>query len=621
MLLATINWAVADTAQQSAAAIPKAGPKATDVKMHVRHSTPSHFVGQEFTYEILISGTTEVKFDEPDESDDLSVKFLEKVTMDKVTPPSVALRFRMIPMKPGMIQLPMITLEAGGLSLMTDEEAFIDVARPEVYPGLTIERDLVQNDVYLGQSFLAEYTWTSPLPLSGFRAVQLYLPIFYDSAFQVRSLHQWIDPNDKAAIGFPVSNTRLIARYQPLEKEGQFYNTVSFAKIITPVKAGEFTLRPATFLGSYIEPPENQKQTRGWKTNYPSYFNNNFFEVTEDQSFKKYYMASKSQTIRVLPLPDAGKPHDYDGQVGHRSLTVTASPKVVHAGDPITLTIVVNDCDFPETVNLPAIEQQTAFIRQFAMPAKQSAGRIDGKTKTFIRTLRPRAQDVTAIPSLRLPYFDPESKTYKVAESTPIPITVKASETATAFDAQLSGAGPLRNMIEGNDNGIRSNFSRMEHSQLAGLNQWQWFLCFVIIPPVAFAAFYLLSAKNRLKLTDPVAARAQGAMKRFRQSVVKMEKANTQPNSAQQLNAQLQSLDDAIRSYFSDKLNLVRHAHTYEELKQRVGEKMTTDQLLQLREIYDQCEQGQYRGATTPTDFSQLLKSANTLITTIHPQL
>ena len=65
---------------------------------------------------------------------------------------------------------------------------------------------------------------------------------------------------------------------------------------------------------------------------------------------------------------------------------------------------------------------------------------LKGKKVTYIRTIRPKAQDVSVIPAIRLPFFDPVSQSYGVAESQPIPITVKAAEVATAYDAQISGA-------------------------------------------------------------------------------------------------------------------------------------------------------------------------------------
>lgn len=591
-----------------------------DVQFHVAKSAKSFFVGQEFVYEILVRGAAEVKVNDPDDTEDISLKLIERVVMDQATPPSVAIRYRVLPMKPGMLMFPVFSVVADGQELLTDEEDFIDVGVPEAYPGLAITRQIPNRDLYVGEGVKVDYQWKSPLPLSGFRAVQLHMPLFYDSHFSVRSPHRWIDENDKTAICFPVSNTRLTARYASLDEAGRFFNTVSFAKILTPTKVGEFVIRPATLLTSYVGPPENQKRVRGWKTNYPSYFNNNFFESSEGETYKKYFVASAQQTIRVLPLPDIGKPNGFTGQVGKRRVSVTATPKIVRAGDPITLTIVVDDCEFPELIDLPELEKQVAFTRQFALPVKQSRGRMAEKQKTFIRTLRPRSQDVTFIPAVRLPYFDPQTKAYAVASSQPIPITVKAAETATAFDAKVSGAGPMRNLLAPNPEGIRANFTTAQISSSPRMSKVICIFLVLFLPPLAFVIFYLFTKKQRLLRSDPVRAQANEALKNFNLAIRRvLSSARTSGDASA-----LQALDNALRGYFSDKLNLVRYAHTIDDLKIALGDRVSQESLMTLQSLYSICEADYYQGAqekSKSADVKQSVKTARQLISIIHPRL
>ena len=439
------------------------------------------------------------------------------------------------------------------------------------------------------------------------------MPLFYDHAFKIRTPHNWIAGDDKAAIGFPVANTRVIGRYGNLEEGEKQLHTVSFSKIVIPVKSGEQSLRPSTLLCSYV-PPQGGGRGKGWKTNYPSYFNNNFFTEVEGGTYKKYYTASRSQTLKVLPLPDAGRPHDFAGQVGACKVTVTATPTVLRAGDPITLTIVVDDYPFPEVFLLPDLSEQAAFTHQFSIPPKQSSGRIEGRKKTYIRTLRPLAPDATAIPSVRIPYFDPVSKSYAVTESGAIPITVKSAEMVTAFDATMSGAGPLKNHIEKNSQGLRANFTSLEAIKHRALTGFQWLLVLLILPPIGFLIFYLASAKQRLTRRDPVKARAMGAMKRFQQGVSKLSHSSSNADSELALGG----LDEVVRSYFADKLNLVRHAHTFEELEDSLCDGVDLERL---RDVYISCEYEKYRGGKPKPDVALLIRQAKQCIETIDPEL
>jgi len=569
-----------------------------DVKIHTSMSSKSFYVGEEFTFEILVSGANEVKVEEADESEGIRVKFLEQITLPKKPgekTSSTAVRYRMMPTVLGSVRIPVFSVEADATELMTNEENFIFVEKPVPYPGLELQRKLPNRDLYVGEPVTVDYQWKSPLPLAGFRAVDLKLPLFYDPSFKVRSFHKWIDGDDKAAIGLPVANTRIIGRYGHYQEAGKFFNTVSFAKILIPLKSGEFNLQPATFLGSYIE-PSGVKRRVAWRTNYPSYFNNNFFESVDGEGFKKYFTSTPTQTLRVLPLPEAGKPDGFSGHVGKLSIQVTAVPKVVAAGDPITLTLVVGDLKYPEVMEFPSLDDQLAFSRQFVIPSKISRGQIEKNKKTFIFTLRPRGQDVSVIPSIRIPYFDPKSKTYGVAESAPIPITVKAAETATAFDAQVSGSGPLRNLLQGNPEGISANFTSLSSRYSGSSAKALWMLLALLLPPVGFLIFLKATSYQRLSRRDPIAARALRAMPQFKKATRKLERMSGSADP----DVLISQLNDSVRAYMADRFDLVKQAHTFDELRVRIGrERRHLPDLEPLRRLYEIEEQKNFRASST----------------------
>jgi len=56
---------------------------------------------------------------------------------------------------------------------------------------------------------------------------------------------------------------------------------------------------------------------------------------------KEVNIASINQTMRVIPLPKAGKPDNFSGAVGSFSLSAEAAPKECMVGDPITLMMVI----------------------------------------------------------------------------------------------------------------------------------------------------------------------------------------------------------------------------------------------------------------------------------------
>ncbi|MEP2774991.1 MAG: BatD family protein [Luteolibacter sp.] len=556
--------------------------------LHVAMSESTFYVGEEFRYEILITGAKKVSVDEIEGDDTLAIQFSGQTATERNGEKGFALTYRMMPLSSGLILLPDITVEADDTYLSTGEEEYITANQAADNPALSLTQTLPERDLYVGEPFLATWSFRSELPLSGFRALNFDVPLLYDPAFSVTRPHSAIPQDDPASIGLPVSNTRLIARYSDASEADVPAAAISFTQIIVPKKAGEFSLPPSTLLTSYVAPPEPKgRNAAQWRSTYPSYFNNNFFEKTEGETYEKFHTASRGSRLVVLPLPTAGRPDDFTGQVGKRTITATASPTVLQAGDPITLTITVTGNDFPEIIELPELDGIEAFTRQFSIPPRQSAGRIDGKTntKTYIRTIRPLGQEASVIPAIRLPYFDPETKAYALASTAPIPITVKPAETITAFDASLTGSGPLRNLVGKNEEGITANITdpaALHASTTSRFLPLLWLLA--ALPPLAFLAYLILGAPARLRAKDPAKARTLAAGKNFSKAISRA--------------SSLAETEAALRDYLSAKLRLHPTAHTYPEIEAALTSLgASPETLATIHEIYTTAESNRFQHA------------------------
>ncbi len=62
--------------------------------------------------------------------------------------------------------------------------------------------------------------------------------------------------------------------------------------------------------------------------------------------------------------------------------------------------------------------------------------------KEFSQTFRALSANVTQIPPIELNYFNPRSRTYEVARTDPIPLTVHGTRVVTARDAEGLAAPP-----------------------------------------------------------------------------------------------------------------------------------------------------------------------------------
>ncbi|MCH2206076.1 MAG: hypothetical protein MK132_09440, partial [Lentisphaerales bacterium] len=426
-------------------------------------------------------------------------------------------------------------------------------------------------------------------------AVDITYPFMTHYAFRAYNTHYAPNSGDKNSIGLPVSNTRIIALRGKKAFGEKSVDMITFKKILIPTVAGEIELKPATFLASFTPPPKQTSNRRNWQPQYPSHFNNNFFEEVEGKQYDKYFAASAPIKLTVKDLPSAGKPADFNGLVGKCEIAVDAEPAIVEAGAPVSMKIIVSGHEYPSIPELPELGEQLAFNRNFAIPSRQSPGRIEEKKKIFLRTVRPLRTDVSEIPAIRLPYFDPQTETYGIAQTKPISLTVKPAKTVTAFDADLSGGKILKNKLEKNKDGIHHNSLSLEALKKQQVVSPLLILSFVA-PPVLFLIFLMMTAETRLKLNDPVAARKKFAFKNYRQ---KMASAQT-----------VRDIESAVRTFVADSLNLVEDAHTYAEVVERF-EKNTA-----LEKLYLSFDSGRFsEGASVDT--GQLKTEAEKVINSL----
>ena len=68
---------------------------------------------------------------------------------------------------------------------------------------------------------------------------------------------------------------------------------------------------------------------------------------------KQISFATDTVNAESLPLPPANAPANFNGAVGHYSMTVTAGPTNVAVGDPITVRVQISGHGALDTLTLP----------------------------------------------------------------------------------------------------------------------------------------------------------------------------------------------------------------------------------------------------------------------------
>jgi len=147
-----------------------------------------------------------------------------------------------------------------------------------------------------------------------------------------------------------------------------------------------------------------------------------------------------SRQVRVARVPEAGRPADWGGAVGYylaESLAVSnASPMI---GETIRMTATLVGEGNVDRILPPEVPHGDAWD---VLPTRDArAIRVPGQ-RTFAYNLTPRLPGALKTPPLRLSFFDPETRSYRRVEFTPVEVQVGGQAPRQVELVTLDPAAP-----------------------------------------------------------------------------------------------------------------------------------------------------------------------------------
>lgn len=208
---------------------------------------------------------------------------------------------------------------------------------------------------------------------------------------------------------------------------GAEYAVVEFNTNLYATTDGQIALGPAEMNCSAL--------VKGSRRN--SFFNDSFFDDffggARQQSLK---LTSGKLVMRILPLPQDGKPREFNGAVGNFTMRVTCSPTKVKAGDPITLHTEISGAGNFDSVTSPNLVNAEKF------KLYQPEIKISGGIKSFDQVIIPQTVAATATPKATFIFFNPETQKYVTLGKEGIPISVSPSDEKGAKLVDSPGTTP-----------------------------------------------------------------------------------------------------------------------------------------------------------------------------------
>jgi len=198
------------------------------------------------------------------------------------------------------------------------------------------------------------------------------------------------------------------------------FETLSYRRALFPLFPGRVAIPPAAL--TYSLP-----------------LSSSFF--SREESFE---LRTDSVFFGAVEPPLAGRPPDFAGAVGSIRISARLQSPTARVGDPLVLTARVDAVGNVKLLPRPSLSVSWATVTagDERVRLDTTASRISG-SKEFDWIVAPRSAGVQLIPGIRYVYFDPSTRKYQAAETSPVTVDVGAGSLASS-DTVLGPRLPVR---------------------------------------------------------------------------------------------------------------------------------------------------------------------------------
>jgi hypothetical protein len=477
-------------------------------------------------------------------------------------------RIEMVAEESGTLTVPPITVADGNETHQT-APLRLAISAPRRADEMALSVAFSSTNLYTDQPVKMTVTWNSEVPFTRCQELQLELPVLRDPNWEVYPLDPGVP--EKERIGLPVNNQRVIARNLSTESGGQ----LAFDFMLVPRHAG-VTRPSAARLSCAL------MQDRRASSQYPSYFDNHFFNTPEKRDrFERIYLSAPLPGLTVLALPEKRRTVYYSGIVGPCTATASVQPAKTVVGQPMLLNVELNDLAFAGQIKALPDAVLEGIGSEFQLTLRPMHETAAETSRSFTYVLRPLRSGITTVPAIALQIFDPEQKTYRTLRTEPLSVRVDPDGKQTVYQPPLSEDRkpkiPLTG-IRGNWKESRLHMNTYRTAEFVAHNAWAFWL----LPPLLGLALRPWLRRLDRCRTDPAYARALRAARNFRRAVKQDE-------------------ETAWKGYLADRFNLNADAVTFETVEPELEKQNLPSELLQaVRDRFARHDTKHYAPQGTP---------------------
>ncbi|MBI5821335.1 MAG: protein BatD [Verrucomicrobia bacterium] len=380
---------------------------------------------------------------------------------------------------------------------------------------------------------------------------------------------------------------------RPVESQevlnGKSFVVYTFRTLACPIQLGQVALGPAqAALDVYVN--------SGRRPQMPG-FNDAFFEsfFGGGGETKRITVTSPSVPVRVLPLPDAGKPADFTGAVGRYALDVNANPTTLRTGEPVTLTIRVVGQGNLATLAPPKFTPPEGFKSyEPVVKSKQTDDMGYTGEKVFEQVIVPLSVRATVIPPVTFSFFDPEAGRYQTLGRGPIQLRVQESPAGTT--PVVVGVTPGATALRPPEKlGVGVVYLKPDLGAPAStepaLYRQTWFLATQGVPVLAVVISLFTQRRQQRLRSDVRYARTRRAFGNAQRRLAEAERLL----QAGQWTAFYATLFKTLQDYLGDRLNLPSSGITSDIIEEQLRPRALPPEICQaLKEVFAACDAARF---------------------------
>jgi hypothetical protein len=424
--------------------------------------------------------------------------------------------------------------------------------------------------------------------------VQIYLrrEIQGISNFQLTSL-----PAEGFLVGKMVEGQRSQAQVG-----NALYSVIPVLLTVKPLSAGNLTLGPATASAVVEIASPNRRRD-------PFFGRFGIRDLFGGIEQKQVVLASEPVQLRTLPLPAQNRPANFNGAVGSFSLSLSASPTNVTAGDPITIKVQISGRGALDTLTLP--EPSWTGFKVYPATSKldtTDALGLEG-TKYFEQVVVPETAAVQALPSFSFSFFDPEQKTYRTLSHPPVPLLVRPGGSVSV-PALAAARGSQENQPPAQDIvHIKQRIGTVGHFQPLVLQPW--FLGLQTVPVLAFIAAAVWRRRAEQWARNPRLRRQRQVAKIVRDGLAELRRSAAANDSEAFFATVVRLLQERLGERLDVPASAITEAVIEEKLRPRgVPEPLLND----LQELFQLCNQVRYAPIQSSQELTALIPRVESLL-------